>query len=108
MAAAKVKKYLVKHMELAKQSQVPDPAQLGSLSQGIKLYPLIVPFVMCTLLLKKAVSRGCILKMCSPISKQFGILGRWDSACSCLPLLYKCAHCDLAIPYTSCDVQHSS
>ena len=40
----KLKKYLFQHMDVAKQSRVFDPTQLGSLSHG----PHVIPTDLCT------------------------------------------------------------
>ena len=47
-AMEKVKKYLFHHMDVAKQSRVLDPTQLGSLSHDIALYPHVLPTYLCT------------------------------------------------------------
>ena len=47
-AMEKLKKYLFQHMDVAKQSRVLDPTQLGSLSHDIALYPHVFPTDVCT------------------------------------------------------------
>ena len=46
-AMEKLKKYLLKHMDVARQARVLDPTQIRSISHDISQYPHVIPSELC-------------------------------------------------------------
>ena len=98
-AMEKLKKYLFKHIDVAKQARVFDPTQLGSLSHDITMYAHVIPADMCPRI-EQSGEWKLYVDSVQPGTQQFNILGWWEGMRERLPLLYKCARRTLAIPHT--------
>ena len=105
-AMEKPKKYLFKHMDVAKQARVFDPTQLGSLSHDITMCAHLILADLCPKI-KQSGEWKLNVDSVQPSTQQFNILGWWEGMHEWLPLLYKCARRMLVIPHTSCDVERS-
>ena len=108
-AMEKLKKYLFKHMDVAKQARVLDPTQIGGMSHDISQYPHVIPSELCPRIEQSGEWKS-YLDSVQPSTQKFDILGWWEGMQERLPLLYQlyqCARRTLAIPHTSCDVERS-
>ena len=105
-AMEKLKKYLFKHMDVAKRARVLDPTQIGSMCQDISQYPHVIPSELCPSI-EQSGEWKLYLDSVQPSTQKFDILGWWEGMREHLPLLYRCARGTLAIPHTSYDVERS-
>ena len=69
----KLKKYLFKNTDVAKQSRESDPTQLVSLSHDITWYPHVIPADLCPRI--EQGSGSCIFTVCSLAHSTSNILG---------------------------------